>query len=59
MPGTTFALAFCEPSGKCLVRCSGTDPAIIELANGNAIAIGAGHSFFIFFWSSVLPAERA
>ena len=32
VPGITFGLAFCEASGKCLVRCSGTDPAIIELA---------------------------
>ena len=25
VPGIRFGLAFCEASGKCLVRCSGTD----------------------------------
>ena len=34
---------------------SGTDPAMIELANGNALAIGAGHSFFIFFGQAFFP----
>ncbi|NQU09715.1 hypothetical protein HQ590_02915, partial [bacterium] len=43
VPGIKFGLAFCEASGKCLVRWSGTDPAMIELAKKNARAIGAGH----------------
>ena len=58
VPGITFGLAFCEASGKCLVRCSGTDPAMIELAKSNALAIGAGHSFLIL-WRRVLSTERA
>ena len=33
VPGIKFGLAFCEASGKCLVRWSGTDPAMIELAS--------------------------
>ena len=32
VPGIKFGLAFCEASGKCLVRWSGTDAAMIELA---------------------------
>ena len=32
VPGIKFGLAFCEASGKCLVRWSGTDPAMVELA---------------------------
>ena len=32
VPGIQFGLAFCEASGKCLVRWSGTDDAMIELA---------------------------
>ena len=27
--------------GACLVRCSGTDPALVELAKKNALALGA------------------
>jgi hypothetical protein len=48
VPGIKFGLAFCEASGKCLVRWSGTDPAMIELAKKNATAIGAGHTFIVF-----------
>jgi uncharacterized protein len=55
VPGITFGLAFCEASGKCLVRWSGTDPAMIELAKSNALAIGAGHSFVIFFGEGFYP----
>ena len=34
--GCRFRLSFCEASGECLVRGSGTDPAMIELAKSNA-----------------------
>ena len=54
-PGIKFGLAFCEASGKCLVRFSGTDPAMIELAQKNALAIGAGHSFIIFLGEGFYP----
>jgi adenosine/AMP kinase len=30
LPGARFGLAFCEASGKCLVRSSGTDPELGE-----------------------------
>jgi len=48
VPGIKFGLAFCEASGACLVRCSGTDPALVELAKKNALALGAGHTFIVF-----------
>jgi uncharacterized protein len=43
-----FGLAFCEASGPRLVRRSGNDPELVELATRNALAIGAGHCFVIF-----------
>jgi adenosine/AMP kinase len=62
VPGIAFGLAFCESSGPCLVRWSGTDQELVELARNNAQAIGAGHSFLIFlrncFPINVLPAIR-
>ncbi|HCS41283.1 MAG TPA: hypothetical protein DIW52_00410 [Pseudomonas sp.] len=55
VPGIQFGLAFCEASGKCLVRWSGTDTAMIELAQKNAQAIAAGHSFIIFLGDDFYP----
>ena len=55
VPGIKFGLAFCEASGKCLVRWSGTDPAMIELAQENAKNIAAGHSFVIFLGEGFYP----
>jgi hypothetical protein len=55
VPGIKFGLAFCEASGKCLVRWSGTDEAMIELAKQNALAIGAGHSFIVFLADGYYP----
>jgi adenosine/AMP kinase len=43
-----FGLAFCESSGPRLVRRSGNDDALVELATRNALAIGAGHTFIVF-----------
>jgi adenosine/AMP kinase len=48
VPGLRFAIAFCESSGPRLVRRSGNDPELVELATRNALAIGAGHSFIVF-----------
>lgn len=45
--GIKFGMAFCEASGPCLVRSSGTDPELVELAQHNALAIAAGHAFLI------------
>jgi hypothetical protein len=55
VPGIKFGLAFCEASGDCLVRWSGTDEAMIELAKENALAIGAGHSFILFLGEGYFP----
>lgn len=55
VPGIKFGLAFCEASGKRLVRCSATDDAMLELAQKNAMAIGAGHSFIIFLAEGFFP----
>ena len=55
LPGIKFGLAFCEASGKCLVRWSGTNPAMTELAKKNATAIGAGHSFIVFLGDGFYP----
>jgi len=57
VPGIKFGLAFCEASGKCLVRWSGTDPAMIELAQKNAKAISAGHTFIIFLGEGFYPVN--
>jgi adenosine/AMP kinase len=48
VPGAKFGLAFCEASGPCLVRYTGTDEALTELAKKNAYQLSAGHSFIIF-----------
>jgi uncharacterized protein len=48
VPGLRFGIAFCESSGPRLVRQSGNDPELVELATRNALAIGAGHSFIVF-----------
>lgn len=55
VPGIKFGLAFCEASGKCLIRWSGTDQEMIELAQENAIAIAAGHTFIIFLGEGFFP----
>jgi uncharacterized protein len=55
VPGIKFGMAFCEASGKCLVRWSGTDESMVELAKKNALAIGAGHSFIIFLGDGFYP----
>ncbi|MGY1943754.1 adenosine-specific kinase [Nocardia asiatica] len=47
-PHLRFGLAFCEASGPRLVRRSGNDDALVELATKNALAIAAGHSFVVF-----------
>jgi adenosine/AMP kinase len=55
VPGIKFGLAFCEASGACLIRWSGTDDAMISLARQNAQLIGAGHAFIIFLAEGFFP----
>ncbi len=57
VPGIKFGVAFCEASGKCLVRWSGTEEAMIDLARRNAKAIGAGHSFIVFLGEGFYPVN--
>lgn len=55
VPGIKFGLAFCEASGKCLVRGSGTDAELQELARRNAQVLAAGHSFIVFLGEGFFP----
>jgi uncharacterized protein len=55
VPGIKFGLAFCEASGKCLVRWTGTDETMIALAKENAMEISAGHSFILFLGDGTYP----
>jgi adenosine/AMP kinase len=57
VPGIKFGVAFCEASGKCLIRWSGTDETMNDLARRNAQAIGAGHSFIIFLGNGFYPVN--
>lgn len=57
VPGIKFGLAFCEASGKCLIRWTGTDEGMIALAKRNAEAIGAGHSFILFLGEGFFPVN--
>jgi adenosine/AMP kinase len=53
-PGVKFGLAFCEASQDRLVRVSGTDEELIQLAARNMMAIGAGHTFLIMLAEGVV-----
>lgn len=63
VPGVKFGLAFNEASGPCLVRHSGTDSELEDLAVRNARAMGAGHSFIVILRGAypvnVLPALKS
>ncbi len=58
-----FGIAFCESSGLALVRHTGNDEGLVEIAKKNALAVGAGHAFFIFmtggFPVNILNAVKA
>lgn len=57
VPGIKFGLAFCEASGKRLIRWSGTDDEMLVLAKTNAEKIGAGHSFILFLGHGFFPVN--
>ena len=57
VPGIKFGVAFCEASGPSLVRASGTDDQMLELAKQSALALGAGHSFIIFLGAGFYPVN--
>ncbi|OQY06789.1 MAG: hypothetical protein B6I22_04620 [Desulfobacteraceae bacterium 4572_123] len=48
VPMAKFGIAFCEASDVCLVRYTGTDDELVELARENAYTLAAGHSFILF-----------
>ena len=48
VPGIRFGLAFSEASGPCLVRTEGNDAELVTAAATAAVAVGAGHSFYLF-----------
>jgi len=62
VPGIKFGVAFCEASGDRLVRHSGTDEELRQLAARNLQTIGAGHLFLILLGNAfpihVLRAVR-
>jgi len=47
VPGLKFGIAFCEASGKALVRCDGSDEDSTSLATDFALRLGSGHSFVV------------
>jgi len=55
VPGIEFGLAFCESSGPALVRATGTNDELIELAQQNALALSAGHCFIILLGEGFYP----
>jgi len=55
VPGIKFGLAFCEASGACLVRCSGTEPDLVGLASRNALQVAAGHCFIVILGEGFYP----
>jgi adenosine/AMP kinase len=48
VPNIKFGLAFCESSGKCLVRHDGNDDELRRLALETAFKLSSGHTFIIF-----------
>lgn len=57
VPGIKFGLAFCEASGACLIRWTGTDHEMIGYAIKNAQTIAAGHSFILFLGEGFYPVN--
>jgi len=47
VPGVKFGVAFCEASGPCLIRHTGTDRELEDAAVAAAQTIGAGHAFVV------------
>ncbi len=48
VPQMKFGIAFCEASGPALVRWTGNDADLIDLAKRNSVALSCGHCFIIF-----------
>ena len=55
VPGIHFGLAFCEASGDRLIRWTGTDDTLTQVAIRNAQAVACGHSFVLVLGPPVFP----
>ncbi len=55
VPGAKWGLAFNEASGPCLVRTEGNDPKLVEAAAAMALAVGAGHTFYLVIGPGAYP----
>ncbi len=55
VPGAKYGLAFSEASGPCLVRTAGNDPDLEAAARDCALAVGAGHSFYLILGPGAYP----
>ena len=49
VPNIKFGIGFCESSGPCLVRREGNDEELKNLVAHQALELGCGHCFIIFF----------
>lgn len=47
-PSMKFGLGFCESSGPALVRFTGNDRKLIDIAKKNAMNLSSGHCFILF-----------
>jgi adenosine/AMP kinase len=47
-PMMKFGLAFCESSGPALVRFTGNDQKLVDIAKKNAMNLSCGHCFILF-----------
>ncbi len=57
VPGIKFGLAFCESSGEMLIRWTGTDDSLVDLAKRNALTLSAGHSFILLLGPGFFPVN--
>lgn len=55
VPGAKWGLAFNEASGPCLVRTEGSDPALVRAAEACALAVAAGHTFYLLIGPGAYP----
>jgi len=55
VPGAKYGLAFNEASGPCLVRTAGSDPSLVDIAVKCALAVGAGHTFYLVLGAGIYP----
>ncbi|MEW5701640.1 MAG: adenosine-specific kinase [Candidatus Zixiibacteriota bacterium] len=62
-PSVKFGLAFSEASGPCLVRHTGNDPTLAQVAAENLMRLSCGHTFLIIMTEAfpihVLNAVKA